>query len=66
MVVGLVFFFGPTVAGLLGVRSGEIDNRKLTSFPSLLNGGWKALPQLGAWASDNLPGRNQAISACRG
>lgn len=62
MVVGLAFFFGPAVAGLLGVRSGQIDNRKLTSFPSLLHGGWDALSQLGAWASDNLPGRKQAVS----
>jgi hypothetical protein len=62
LVVGLVFFFGPAAAGLLGVRSGQIDNRKLTAFPSLLAGGWKALPQLGAWASDNLPGRKQSVS----
>jgi alginate O-acetyltransferase complex protein AlgJ len=62
MVAALVFFFGPALGWLLGVRPSEIDNRKLTAFPSLLEGGWKALPQVGQWASDNLPGRKQSVA----
>ncbi len=61
-VVALVFFFGPGVAYLSGGRAKEIENRRLTAFPSV-NQGWKALPQLGQWAVDHLPGRQQAVDA---
>ena len=61
-VVAIVFFFGPGVAYLGGARAKEIENRRLTSFPSISQG-WSALPQLGRWAVDHLPGRQQAVDA---
>ena len=61
-VVAIVFFFGPGVAYLGGARAKEIENRRLTSFPSISQG-WSALPQLGRWAIDHLPGRQQAVDA---
>jgi alginate O-acetyltransferase complex protein AlgJ len=61
-VAAIVFFFGPGVAYLGGARAKDIENRRLTSFPSISQG-WSALPQLGQWAIDHLPGRQLAVDA---
>jgi alginate O-acetyltransferase complex protein AlgJ len=62
LVLAVVFFFGPGVAYLAGVRPQQIENRPLTKFPSI-HDGWKAVPELGTWATDHLAGRKQAVSA---
>jgi alginate O-acetyltransferase complex protein AlgJ len=62
LVLTLLFFFGPGVAALSGVRAEQIENRPLTPFPSI-HDGWKALPEVGAWATDHLAGRKQAVAA---
>lgn len=59
-IVGLVFVFGPLAAGLLGLRPETIDNRPLIAAPQA-DHGWKALDELGPWATDHLPGRAQAV-----
>jgi hypothetical protein len=62
LVLGLVFYFGPGAAYLAGARATEVDNRRLTAFPSVSDG-WKGLPKLGTWATDHLPGRQRAVAA---
>src|SRR5690349_3848375 len=65
LVGALVFFFGPAVAFLAGDRPTTIDNRPLTSLPSLSEG-WKGVPQFQAWANDHLPLRSQAVKLATG
>jgi hypothetical protein len=65
LLVGLVFLFTPAVAYVSGVRATEIENRRLTSFPSL-SAGWEFFPQLSAWATDHLPLRDRAVAANTG
>ena len=62
LVVGLVFLFTPAAAYVSGVRATEIENRRLTAFPSV-SAGWEFFPQLSAWATDHLPLRDRAVAA---
>jgi hypothetical protein len=62
LLVGLVFLFTPAAAYALGVRATEIENRRLTAFPSV-SSGWEFFPQLSAWATDHLPLRDRAVAA---
>ena len=62
LIAALVFFFGPSFAVLCGFRAQAIENRALTRFPSI-HDGWKALPELGTWATDHLAGRKFAVKA---
>jgi hypothetical protein len=61
-VVACGFVFGPGAAALFGARTTSMENRELAKPPTL-NQGWDALDALTAWASDNLPGRNEAVRA---
>lgn len=61
-VLALLFFFGPAFAFVLGARPQQIENRKLTEFPSISDG-WKFFPEFTAWATDHLPLRAQAVQA---
>ena len=62
LLIGLVFLFAPAVAYVSGVRATEIENRRLTEFPSV-SAGWDFFPQLSAWATDHLPLRDRAVAA---
>jgi hypothetical protein len=62
LLVGLVFLFTPAAAYVSGVRATEIENRRLTEFPSL-SAGWEFFPQFSAWATDHLPLRDRAVGA---
>ena len=62
LLLGLVFLFTPAAAYVSGVRATEIENRRLTEFPSL-SAGWEFFPQLSAWATDHLPLRDRAVAA---
>ena len=62
LVLALVFFFTPAVALAGGFHAHQIENRPLAKFPSI-HDGWKALPELGTWATDHLFGRKQAVAA---
>ena len=62
LLIGLVFLFLPAVAYVSGVRATEIENRRLTEFPSV-SAGWEFFPQLSAWATDHLPLRDRAVAA---
>ena len=62
LLIGLVFLFLPAVAYVSGVRATEIENRRLTQFPSV-SAGWEFFPQLSAWATDHLPLRDRAVAA---
>ena len=62
LLVGLVFLFTPAAAYGFGVRATEIENRRLTQFPSV-SAGWDFFPQLSAWATDHLPLRDRAVAA---
>jgi alginate O-acetyltransferase complex protein AlgJ len=60
LALALVFFFGPLGALMLGARPHEIENRRLTEFPSLSDG-WSFFPQFTTWATDHLPLRGEAV-----
>ena len=45
---------------VLGARPQEIENRRLTEFPSLSDG-WSFFPQFTTWATDHLPLRGEAV-----
>ncbi|TXN28228.1 alginate O-acetyltransferase AlgX-related protein [Lacisediminihabitans profunda] len=62
LIGALVLFFGPAVGFVLGDRATPIDNRPLSSFPSV-DDGWKFLPKFQAWANDYLPLRALAVKA---
>ena len=55
----------PAAAYVFGVRATEIENRRLTPFPSL-SAGWEFFPQVSAWATDHLPLRDRAVAANTG
>jgi alginate O-acetyltransferase complex protein AlgJ len=59
-IFALLFFFGPAIAAGVGVRASAIENRKLTSFPSIHNG-WSIFGNFDSWATDHLPLRDTAI-----
>ena len=56
----VVFFAFPAIAYGFGLRSRAIENRPLAAFPKLSNG-WSALDELGAWFTDRLPFRPDAV-----
>ncbi len=58
--LALAFFFGPAAGYVVGQRPQEIENRRLTAFPSVSQG-WSFFPQFTAWATDHLPLRKQAV-----
>jgi hypothetical protein len=60
-VLALGFFFGPAAGYVVGQRPQEIENRRLTAFPSVSQG-WSFFPQFTSWATDHLPLRKQAVS----
>ena len=62
LALGLVFLFTPAAAYALGVRATEIENRRLSSFPSVSDG-WEFFPRLSSWATDHLPLRDRAVAA---
>jgi hypothetical protein len=62
MLLAFLFFFGPAMAFLVGVRPQAIENRALTALPSPSDG-WKFFPSFTSWAVDHLPLRAQAVSA---
>jgi alginate O-acetyltransferase complex protein AlgJ len=59
-VLALCFFFGPAFAAVVGVRAKPIENRKLTSFPSISQG-WSIFGHFDSWATDHLPLRDTAV-----
>jgi alginate O-acetyltransferase complex protein AlgJ len=59
-VLALLFFFGPALAAAVGVRAKPIENRKLTSFPSVSQG-WSIFGNFDSWATDHLPLRDTAV-----
>ncbi|MBS4754175.1 hypothetical protein KG112_15305 [Nocardioides sp. zg-ZUI104] len=61
-VVALLFVFGPLLALASGVRPTAFENRPLAAAPDPA-AGWRALDALAPWASDHLPGREQAVRA---
>jgi alginate O-acetyltransferase complex protein AlgJ len=58
--LAIVFMFAPLVAFGVGLRARPFENHKLADAPRLSQG-WSALSQLNQWATDHLPGRQQAI-----
>lgn len=62
LVLGATFLFTPAVAYAFGVRAGEIENRRLTAFPSVSDG-WDFFPEMTSWATDHLPLRDRAVAA---
>src|SRR4051812_9874171 len=62
LVVAFVLFFGPALAGIVGVPPGTDENRRPRPFPSVSDG-WEFLPNLDGWAVDHLPGRSAAVDA---
>lgn len=60
LILATLFFFGPLGAFVLGARPSEIENRRLTEFPSLSDG-WSFFPEFTAWATDHLPLRGNAV-----
>lgn len=62
LAIALLFVFGPALAFVAGARPHEIENRRLSTFPSPSDG-WDFFPELNAWANDHLPLRSRAIKA---
>lgn len=60
LVAGLVLFFGPGVAFVLGARPEAFENRALAPRPSL-DAGWNFPGQFNSWATDHLPLRAEAV-----
>jgi hypothetical protein len=59
-VAAVVFFVFPAIAYGLGMRSRAIENRPLAPFPKA-SSSWNAFDQLGAWYTDRLPFRPNAV-----
>lgn len=57
---GIVFFFLPVVALILGARPRPIENRALSPAPSL-SAGYGVFSQFDAWADDYLPFQDLAV-----
>lgn len=62
LLCALVFFSAPLLALVIGVRPGEIENRKLAEFPRPSEG-WSFFTGISPWATDHLALRREAISA---
>jgi alginate O-acetyltransferase complex protein AlgJ len=62
VVLAVGFFFGPSLAYVVGDRPRQIENHKATPFPSI-HDGWAVFPELGTWATDHLNGRKSAVKA---
>jgi alginate O-acetyltransferase complex protein AlgJ len=56
----VVFFLFPAIAYVFGMRSRAIENRPLAPFPKVSHS-WSALDELGAWYTDRLPFRPNAV-----
>lgn len=61
LVCAAIFFAAPLVSLTFGARAGEIENRKLTEFPSPADG-WSFFTTLPTWATDHLVFRDDAIA----
>ncbi|SDL51205.1 SGNH hydrolase-like domain-containing protein, acetyltransferase AlgX [Nonomuraea maritima] len=57
---GVLFFFTPAAAHVLGERAVELENRPLPAFPDVSKG-WETIPRLEAWGTARLPLRDDAI-----
>lgn len=64
-VCAALFFCVPLLGLAVGVPVEELENRPLTSFPSLSRG-WGFFAGLQPWATDHLPLRAEAIQAADG
>ncbi|MFC7341160.1 alginate O-acetyltransferase AlgX-related protein [Saccharopolyspora griseoalba] len=62
LVCALVFFSAPLSSWLFGARPEPVENRPLAEFPSVTEG-FGFFTGLGAWATDHLPFREQAVRA---
>ena len=62
LLLALAFFFTPAVAFLAGARPQAIENRALSSLPTLSDG-WSFFPKFTTWAVDHLPLRGEAVQA---
>lgn len=62
LICALTFFVVPSLPWLVGARPSEIENHKLTGFPSIADG-WAFFTDLPAWATDQLIFRAGAIQA---
>jgi hypothetical protein len=60
--LALIFFFGPAIAAIVGVRASQIENKKLSDFPTA-HAGWGAFGAFDKWATDHLPLRDKAVQA---
>ena len=65
LVCAVMFFATPTLMWVFGARPAEIENRRLTGFPSLA-GGWAFFTALPSWGTDRLTFRGWAIQAADG
>ncbi|GAB2998718.1 hypothetical protein GCM10027184_62950 [Saccharothrix stipae] len=65
LTLAVLFFCGPALLLLVGVRPAEFENRKLAEFPSVTDG-WGFFTGLNAWASDHVPLRDKAVAAASG
>ncbi|GLY68535.1 alginate O-acetyltransferase AlgX-related protein [Amycolatopsis taiwanensis] len=65
LICAVVFFASPTLMWVFGARPAEIENRRLTGFPSLADG-WGFFTGLASWGTDQLVFRPWAISAADG
>jgi len=58
--LGVVFFFAPALAYLIGERAEPIENRPLADLPSLSRG-FNVFDDLTQWSVDHLPLRDSAV-----
>ncbi|QWF81476.1 alginate O-acetyltransferase AlgX-related protein [Amycolatopsis sp. CA-230715] len=65
LICALVFFATPTLLWVFGVRPGEIENHRLSGFPSLA-AGWGFFTGLPGWGTDQLAFRTGAIELADG
>lgn len=59
-ICALTFLFLPLVLLIVGVRPEQIENRRLTLFPSLA-AGWGFFTGFNPWATDHVPLRGEAV-----
>lgn len=64
LICAVVFFATPTMMWAFGARPAEIENRRLTGFPSM--DGWGFFTALASWGTDQLTFRAWAIAAADG
>ena len=60
LICAVIFFLGPSVLWLGGMRPTQIENRQLAGFPSPARG-FGFFTDLSRWSTDNLVFRSQAI-----